>query len=283
VKLGSLFSGIGGFELAGEWCGHETIWQSEIDPYCVSLLSERFPRARQLGDIRYIDWSTVERPDIITGGFPCQDISGAGKGAGLEGARSGLWFEFARCIREVRPGFVIVENVRRLLTIHGGRDFGTVLRTLAELGYDAEWSVYGASDVGANHIRKRAWILAYANSRLKKESDEALRAGRTSAQSGSQDVSHSGSIGQEGKRHRLQAERERERDVARSSTAGSDHARDPRLPSWWTLEPEVGRVVDGVSSRMDRIAGLGNAIVPACALPLYRRIRTIAARSLPHN
>jgi DNA (cytosine-5)-methyltransferase 1 len=156
VKIGSLFAGIGGFDLAGEWCGHRTIWTSEIDPFCVELLAERFPAAKQLGDISTIDWSQVERPDILTGGFPCQDISYAGKGAGLAGKRSGLWYEYARAIRELGPRYVIVENVRALFT----RGFDAVLGTLADLGYDAEWSMYGAADVGAPHRRQRVWILA---------------------------------------------------------------------------------------------------------------------------
>lgn len=160
LTIGSLFAGIGGFDLAGEWCGHRTIWTSEIDPYCVTLLAERFPEAKQLGDITAIDWAHVERPDILTGGFPCQDISYAGKGAGLAGKRSGLWYEYARAIREVGPRYVIVENVRALFT----RGFDAVLGTLADLGYDAEWSMYGSADVGAPHRRHRVWILAYRNS-----------------------------------------------------------------------------------------------------------------------
>jgi DNA (cytosine-5)-methyltransferase 1 len=144
LRIGSLFAGIGGFDLAARWMGWETAWYSEIDPYCCAVMAKHFPDALSLGDITKVDWSTVERPDLLCGGFPCQDISNAGKRAGIDGERSGLWSEFARAIRELRPRYVVVENVAALL----GRGMGRVLGDLAALGYDAEWTVLSAADVG---------------------------------------------------------------------------------------------------------------------------------------
>lgn len=160
LTFGSLFAGIGGFDLGLERAGMRCEWQVEIDPYARAVLAKHWPEVRRWEDVRTFppkegEWGV----DVICGGFPCQDISVAGKGAGLAGARSGLWYEFARIIGELRPRFVIVENVAALLT----RGADVVLGTLASLGYDAEWHVIPASAVGAPHRRERVWIVAYAN------------------------------------------------------------------------------------------------------------------------
>ena len=157
MRIGSLFSGIGGFDLAAEWMGWSTAWVSEIDPFACSVLAHHFPDAPNHGDITTIDFTTVEPVDILVGGFPCQDISNAGKREGITGERSGLWKEYARAIRELRPRYVVVENVAALKS----RGLDVVLGDLASLGYDAEWRVFGADDVGAPHRRDRLWILAY--------------------------------------------------------------------------------------------------------------------------
>lgn len=156
-----LFSGIGGFAL-----GMPTVnrrFYSEIDEYACKVYQKRFPDAIPLGDIRTIDGERLQREYsgqwIITGGFPCQDISVAGKGAGLDGERSGLWFEMHRLIREIRPRIMVAENVSAL-TVRG---LDTVLGSLAEIGYDAEWTCIRASDVGAPHRRERIWIVSYPN------------------------------------------------------------------------------------------------------------------------
>ena len=162
MRFGSLFCGIGGFDLGLERAGMECAWQVEIDPYAQQVLAKHWPDVRRHADVCTFppqegDWQV----DVICGGFPCQDISYAGKGAGLAGERSGLWHQFARIIGELRPRYVIVENVAALLT----RGMGEVLGTLASLGYDAEWHVIPASAVGAPHRRDRVWIVAFhANS-----------------------------------------------------------------------------------------------------------------------
>jgi DNA (cytosine-5)-methyltransferase 1 len=155
-----LFSGIGGFALGAYWAGMKFHghYFSEVDDYAIGIYKKRLPDAIPLGDVRNIRGE--ELPNgcwIITGGFPCQDISVAGKGAGLDGRRSGLWFEYARLIGEIRPRFAIVENVGALVV----RGLDRVLGSLAEIGYDAIWQDIRASDVGAPHRRERIWIIAY--------------------------------------------------------------------------------------------------------------------------
>ena len=159
LKLGSLFSGIGGIELGFERTGRfKTIWHCEIEPYPSAVLEKNFPGVVNYGDITKVDWTRVERPDVIVGGFPCQDISVAGRGAGIkEGTRSGLWSEYARAIRELQPRYVVVENVPMLAR----RGLTRVLGDIAALGYDAEWFTIRASDVGAPHRRERLFIIAH--------------------------------------------------------------------------------------------------------------------------
>ena len=155
-----LFSGIGGFSLAAEW-----VWGDELEivgfcenePYPQKVLKKNFPGVPIYKDIKELDGEAFKDIDLITGGFPCQDISVAGKGAGIEGARSGLWSEMHRLISHIRPRYVIIENVP-MLTVRGGT---RVISDLAEAGYDAEWQIVGADDVGAWHRRKRIWIVAY--------------------------------------------------------------------------------------------------------------------------
>jgi len=155
-----LFSGIGGFHLGLQWAGlhFDGYYYSEVDPYAIKVYAKRFPDAIGLGDITKIDGRSMPKGEwIIAGGFPCQDISVAGKCAGLAGARSGLWYEYARLIGELRPIFAIMENVGALTF----RGLDAVLGSLAEIGYDAEWQDIRASDVGAPHRRERIWIVAY--------------------------------------------------------------------------------------------------------------------------
>lgn len=154
---GSLFSGIGGIDLGFEMAGIETTWTCEIDDWANGVLQKRFPNATHNRDVKEIGKDNLESVDIISGGFPCQDISTAGKGAGLDGKRSGLWFEMWRIICELQPRWVLIENVANLANKGGSR----VLHDLAKAGYDAEWQVISARDVGAKHLRKRLWIIAY--------------------------------------------------------------------------------------------------------------------------
>jgi DNA (cytosine-5)-methyltransferase 1 len=161
MTFGSLFAGIGGFDLGLERAGMECAWQVEIDGYARRVLERHWPDVRRWDDVRTFppdpgdDW----RVDVLCGGFPCQDISLAGRQAGIDGERSGLWSEFARIIGVLRPRYVIVENVAALVK----RGLSRVIGDLVSLGYDAEWDVISAQSVGAPHIRERLWIVAYAN------------------------------------------------------------------------------------------------------------------------
>ena len=165
MNVGSLFSGIGGFELGFERAGMRVSWQVEQDAYCRAVLARHFPDAVRFEDVREVGARELDPVDLICGGFPCQDLSSAGRGAGIDGARSGLWSEFARIVRELRPGYVVVENVPALLTGKGKRwdrgPIGRVLGDLAEARYDAEWACLSAREFGAPHLRKRVWIVAY--------------------------------------------------------------------------------------------------------------------------
>lgn len=162
--FGSLFAGIGGLDLGLERAGMVCKWQVEIDDYCLKVLEKHWPHVKRYGDVRECGRHNLEPVDLICGGFPCQDVSSAGKRKGLkEGTRTGLWYEFARIIRELRPRWVLAENVPGLLSVDSGGGMGTVLRDLAESGYDAVWDCIPAAAFGAPHLRYRVFIVAHAD------------------------------------------------------------------------------------------------------------------------
>ena len=166
MRVLDLFSGIGGFSLGLERAGMETIAFCEIEPFCQKVLRKHWPDVPIYDDVKELTNERLRADgitdiDIITGGFPCQDLSVAGKQKGITGDRSGLWSELSRIISEIRPKYAIMENVPALISGDSGRWFGKVLGDLAEIGYDAEWYCIPASYVGAPHIRDRVWILAY--------------------------------------------------------------------------------------------------------------------------
>lgn len=160
LTLGSLFSGIGGLDLGLERAGFSVQWQVEINPYAQKVLKKHWPDTLRFADIRECGAHNLPRVNLIAGGFPCQDISNAGKRAGIGGKNSGLWSEFARIISELQPEYVLLENVSALL----GRGLTTVLGDLAKIRYDAQWHALSAAHLGAPHIRDRIFILAYPGS-----------------------------------------------------------------------------------------------------------------------
>ena len=190
-KIGSLFAGIGGFELGFEATGQfETAWQVECDKYALQVLEKHWPNVTRHNDV--ITWpaENTEPVDVVLAGFPCQDISCAGMGAGLNGKRSGLFYEAMRIVRVLGPKFVVLENVAALLT----RGVDQVLGTLAALGYDAEWEIVSAASVGAPHRRDRVFIIAW---NADSEHDEAVKkvSGRAFADtSGSGNIANAKSI-----------------------------------------------------------------------------------------
>lgn len=243
VSVGSLFSGIGGLDLGLERAGMTVVWQSEIDPYCCELLKRRYPDVPNLGDVTLIDWEEVPRVDLICGGYPCQPFSTAGAKASTDDERH-LWPYMRDAIRVLRPGYALMENVAG----HLARGFGEVLADLAALGYDAEWDCIPARAVGApigREGRDRVFIVAHTDSgrlgwsRLPRRSSRELV----------------GSLAGDG------------RAETRLPSAASDH---------WAVEPDVGRVAHGVPHRVDRLRGLGNAVVPQVAEWIGRRIMAAA-------
>lgn len=159
LTFGSLFAGIGGFDLGFERAGMECKWQVEIDPFCQKVLSKHWPDVRRHDDVRTFPPDGVWNVDVICGGFPCQDISAAGTGEGLDGSRSGLWTEFYRIICDIRPRYVAIENSAMLVN----RGLRRILRDFAKIGFDAEWQVVQASDFALPHRRKRLFIIAYTD------------------------------------------------------------------------------------------------------------------------
>lgn len=249
---GSLFSGIGGFDLGFQWAGIKTVWQVEINGYCRKVLARHFPEAERFSDIREVGAHNLKGVDIISGGFPCQDISVAGKQAGIDGERSGLWAEFYRIIGELRPRYVVIENVANLVVLGLER----VLSDLASIGYDAEWQIISANDVGAPHLRKRIWIVAYPASDRSEtgvaDQERGDKGEPTEPLNGSEVVADPNQ--QHGNNRRFRTGKIRQQTP--SGLRPSEH---------WSVEPDVGRVANGIPKRVDRLKGLGNAIIPQIA------------------
>lgn len=310
VTYGSLFSGIGGMDLGLEMASNDRVrfvckWQVENNKYAQKVLEKHWPGVQREEDVRFAGAANLPRVDVIIGGFPCQDISYAGKGAGLAGERSGLWHEFARVIRELEPRVVVVENVRALLT----RGIDSVLGTLASLGFDAEWHCVPACSVGAPHIRDRVFILAHSQrDRWEQWGAECKGQQRCStfveSSSHVADTNHRGisrrwcrssscsercDTGRgccDGQRSNLTEETgqafpnthsprlEGQRQIPSRTT---EEHRDACYSRWWETEPAVGELVNGLSGglvrfegrtcggtpdRVQKLRGLGNAVVP---------------------
>jgi len=271
MKHISLFSGIGGIDIAAEWAGFKTVCFVEIDPYCQKVLRKHWPDVPVVGDVRDIYRFAVEYKscpdcgepycirhrehfadcdcigcsqwddeygdvDLISGGFPCQDISVAGsriKQRGIDGERSGLWKEMHRIIRCLRPRYALIENVPALST----RGLNTILQDLAEIGYDAEWGIISTSQVGGKHKRERLFIIAYTQG------------------IGIQGVWPQG--------------------VKIPQSLASTLLPLSHSDGQWEIEPDVRRVAHGIPSRVDRLKALGNAVVPQQIYPILKAIADI--------
>lgn len=234
LTLGSLFAGIGGLEYGLEMTGRfKTVWQVEKDAYCRKVLAKHWPDVTRYEDVKDVGKENLSPVDVICGGFPCQDVSIAGKRGGLvAGNRSGLWHEYARIVHEMEPRYVIVENVTGLLVDDG---LGYVLGSLAEIGYDAEWEVLSAADVGLLHRRDRIFILAYSP-------DER----------------------RQGAKYGSRPSRNRGRLVTSVSTPGSVAVEAQRFLSE-VRAAEFVRTANGLPERVERIHAIGNAVAPRCA------------------
>ena len=296
MKFGSLFSGVGGMDLGLERAGLECRWQIENDPYAVRVLEKHWPDVTRYGDITEVDFGSVEPVELLAGGFPCQDLSYAGKGLGLSGPRSGLWSEFKRAVRVVGPRLVLVENVPALL----GRGMGVVVGDLAALGYDVEWESVPAAALGAPHLRYRVFIVAHADESGRGGRTGQLGAGRRSESSDRRigDVADSPGVGcRTGRARRpdtggsrqpeqpLQALADPDGQGPQGRVFGGERARE-RLArarreaeqTVWSSDAGIRRVAHGVPRRVDRLRGLGNAVVPQVAQWIGERILEFDAK-----
>ena len=308
--IGSLFSGIGGLDLGLEMAGlGPVLWHVEAKGYCQRLLKQHWRGTTVHHDIRSIASNWLSDVDVLCGGFPCQDISGAGKGAGLAGERSGLWRQFARIVKGKRPRWVVVENVNS----GAKRWVDDVCAELVELGYAPLPVPLSAADVGAPHLRQRVFIIARrvpsperVELRHERQRQPWRLARRVRAQGHPEpqhdgeprDVANANGARQLRKPRRQGYERRRPGD-SREALADPDGERCDRGPSvletaeqagrahaegsheGWAVEPAVGRVAHGVPRRMDRIAGLGNAVVPQCAEVIGHMLMLLDDERLP--
>ena len=343
----ALFAGAGGGILGGHFLGWRTVCAVEWEQYPASVLCARqndgiLPTFPIWDDIQTFDgkpWRGIVQ--VVSGGFPCQDISAAGKGAGIEGERSGMWKEMARVVCEVRPQYVFVEN-SPMLTIRG---LGVVLADLAKMGFDAEWGVLSAADVGAPHRRERIWIVAKQrnilshtqhngfgwgkqftqstkkedgtmadskellcngidnNARISLERQEKpkprnnSRSKNVSSTASSSDVANTRcKHGDERNTTRLATDTEKrstssihnqsssKRQLCNTNSENVEgqwkesiriksHLGNFSSSSWWQVEPNVGRVADGVAYGMDRLKAIGNGQVPLCATTAFKQLR----------
>ena len=273
MRVLDLFAGIGGFTLGLERAGFETVAFCEIDPFAQKVLNKNWPKVPIYDDVKEITAAQLKADgievDIITGGFPCQDISVAGRQEGLKGERSGLWSECARLLRDIRPRYAIFENVRNLLNGNNGDWFRQVLWEISAIGYDVEWHCIPASALGAHHKRDRVWIVAYCNS-----DDRRRRSSTQPHQRETRLESRCSSAGQSfTEASQTMADSSSER-LQRSTKAGNngENRTQSRYQlitgcsgvSWdaWKTESSVGRVANGVPDRTHRLKCLGNAVVP---------------------
>ena len=276
MRFVELFAGIGGFSLGFEKAGLECVGHVEIDGYAKRVLQKNWPKVPLLSDIREVRGDEFGEVDILCGGFPCQDISSAGKRAGIHGQRSGLFDEIIRITGVCSPRFIVLENVANLLSRPDW--FGYVLARIASIGFDAEWDIISAAAIGAHHLRRRVWIVAYPNgsgfASNTNQQGKQLPAG-TNRQS--KIMAHSNEKRKPQPQRANQKERRRARDCCedvgntdgRQSLQQTDEVQSGWSAAdnagWWESEPNVGRVANGIPNRVDRVRCLGNALVPQIA------------------
>lgn len=272
MKVGSLFSGIGGLDLGLERAGMEIAWQVEIDPFCRRVLEKHWPNVPKYGDIRELRGDELEPVDLICGGFPCQPFSYAGKRRGKEDDRY-LWPEMLRIIKVLKPRWVLGENVAGIVNLA----LDTVLSDLESEGYETATFIIPACAVGAPHRRDRVWIIAYSASGFfsteQKSKCEIL--GRTQDTMGNGKAQFVAEVlaDAENKRDaRRNGEFQTDEEVGETWGNNQRRTQADDFWKWWEVEPSVGRVADGVPDRVDRLRALGNAVVPQVAEVIGRAI-----------
>ena len=305
-----LFSGIGGFSLALERVGFTTVGFCEVDPYCRLLLQKHWKGVTIHHDIKKLEAKDIKEPiDILTGGFPCQPYSVAGKQKGTNDDRY-LWPDMFRVIKEVRPTWIIAENVRGIINIQDGMVFETVCTDLESEGFEVQAFIIPAAGVGAPHRRERVWIVGYSKhngsltSKIRRRNQEAdagskerkissIEPERTSGSSDNEVMENTRRTlrqGSEFEGKNANESGQENADQFKRSSSTSEHnvanskgvhvqgqqdrswQREFRGESWWRTEPDVGRVANGVPGRVYRLKGLGNSIVPQIAEEIGRAI-----------
>jgi len=307
----ALFAGAGGGILGGHLLGWRTVCAVEWEQYPASVLCARqndglLPPFPIWDDVQTFDghpWRGIV--DVVSGGFPCQDISVAGRGDGLDGERSGMWHHMARIIGEVRPKYAFVENSPMLVT----RGLERVIADLTKMGYDSKWGIISASNVGANHRRERIWIVAHSRHLCgrssKRESNIENGIGRletsirsshaietTRSSKTSESLAHTKELFSNGSNNNSKISMERKSQSKSRNNSWPENVGDTKSTGftsrivgqeqreswrtsigatrWWETEPDVGRVADGVAARVDRLKAIGNGQVPLCAATAWR-------------
>jgi len=300
----SLFSGIGGLDLAAEWAGFETVLQVERDPYCLRVLAKHWPSVPRITDIHEVTaderWT---RPTVLSGGFPCQPHSVAGKRKGTEDDRF-LWPAMLDCIRALVPRWVVAENVPGLLSQESGMVFESVCSDLERAGYEVQPLVVPAAGVGAPHLRYRVFVVAYAVGNPDRRDCRGFvlpghDGEREAGSSGrSENVAHAEVQPERPGLRQDEPARERGRRLGvggcatgadtgcallekRGGPEGERAFSAVRGGRWWSIEPNVGRVAHGVPHRVDRLRALGNAVVPQQAAPIFQAIAAVERSRLP--
>jgi len=312
MRHGSLFTGIGGFDLAAEWMGWENVFQVEWDGFCQKVLAKNFPNVKRYGDIKEFDGTKYRGLiDIISGGFPCQPFSHAGKRKGKSDDRY-LWPEMLRVIREIKPSFIVGENVGGLISMENGKTLDKILFDLGNEGYATEQFIIPACATGAWHRRDRIWIFAYSINSTDRTNrgqgrEEEVIQGKYREKGLSREFSGTGeqihvtnSNGTRGTRipaneiNRCCGNNGREnakilQDDTNSNCQGLQGSKKTRnikssraeqnkqftgcnRNEIWDFEPSVGRVANGIPDRVDRLKGLGNAIVPQVVFQIFKAI-----------
>lgn len=296
----ALFAGAGGGILGSHLMGWRTVCAVEREAYPAQVLAQRqndgiLPPFPIWSDVLSFDgrpWRGIV--DVISGGFPCQDISSAGKGAGIDGARSGMWSQMARIIGEVRPRFVFVENSPMLVS----RGLARVISDLAKMGYDAQWARFSASNCGAPHQRDRLWIVANANGERFPIQDITSRFSTefTRTRNNGSNMANTQSFGleQTGKckcspakwstgcgnelsdanciRCNQVEQSVTRRTTSQGATSSTQYSSFTSGWEWWAVEPGLGRVADGVANRVDRLKATGNGQVSIVAVNAYQAL-----------
>lgn len=281
ITHGSLFSGIGGFDLAAQWNDWENIFQCEKDEWCRKVLAKNFPNTNRYEDIKEFNAEKYNGTiDVISGGFPCQPFSIAGKRKGKQDDRY-LWAEMLRIIKEVQPKFVVGENVTGII----GMALDSVLSDLEAKNYTTETYIIPACGKNAWHRRDRVWIIAYTNNgrilRTSRKDEGTGKKKRLQKRDKMEQLEFASELRNEpifpntngiGWEDCLHGQKQR----GKASEFGNSYSEQYR--NYWEVEPELGRVVDGLSRRVDRIKGLGNAIVPQVAYEIFNAIDFVLKR-----